>query len=480
MINIMYTCLNNKEKILQVVFGAVSICFILIFVFNAFERLQYKYELTNYEYQSLIQTVRVLQMQSVYSKPSPEYVSMIYTPIYYYLSSIFVWIFGKIFFPLRLLSLLSSVGTGIVIYKYLKKGTGSALAGIIGAGFFASCYVIGGMVYDVARVDSLALFLYSAGIYSARFINGKRGVAAAAAAFISACLTKQTYLIFVFPLFFLINKHNHKNTHYFLIVTGIAFLMAVSLLQYTSGGWFMYYIFILPSKHGFHENIIGRLFLITYVYRHLIIAAIACGVLISRQKYASKAGLLTGIFTFMVCVMYTLKVGGSNNMMLPVFAFSSILFATTVNELLRVNNKIRYFSFILLIVYLLNGLAFRPNKPETGGHDEIIRNLSAIKGEVLYPSNPYILHLSGKKPSAHTDLMSDLLGGSGSGKATPEGLSVVEEVRKKIVGKQYSALLFSEKDRSGPLYSLLETDIARYYSRSEKQISDEVVTYVPR
>src|SRR5690349_18904365 len=79
-----------------------SAAFISAFVWVAFRRMRYPFELEWMEGGSLDHVHRLRMGQSLYVAPSVEFVPFIYNPLFYYLALPFTWILGESFFPLRL------------------------------------------------------------------------------------------------------------------------------------------------------------------------------------------------------------------------------------------------------------------------------------------------------------------------------------------------------------------------------------------
>src|SRR5262249_60052570 len=66
---------------------------------------------------------------------------------------------GLGFFALRLVSFLAALGCLAALFVIARRETGSALGGLLAAGLFAATYRLSGAWLDIARVDSLFLFL---------------------------------------------------------------------------------------------------------------------------------------------------------------------------------------------------------------------------------------------------------------------------------------------------------------------------------
>ena len=127
--------------------------------------MNYMFTLEWLEGASLIQVHRLLSGQPLYAQPSFEYVSLIYSPLYFYLSSLLARIIGFGFLPLRLVSFASTMGCVALIYLIARKHTADNYSSLMAAGSFLALYKISDTWFDLARVDMLALFLALLAVY---------------------------------------------------------------------------------------------------------------------------------------------------------------------------------------------------------------------------------------------------------------------------------------------------------------------------
>src|ERR1700690_949343 len=151
----------------------ISFCigFIAVDLFIIFSRMFYPYQLEWMEGVALVQVNRVLTGKTLYVPPSVDFVPLIYPPLYFYVSAGIAKIIGLGFGALRLVSFLSSALCALVICLAVNEKTNSKLSALLGAGVFASTFMLTGQWFDIARTDMLAAGLSMLGIYLAREIN---------------------------------------------------------------------------------------------------------------------------------------------------------------------------------------------------------------------------------------------------------------------------------------------------------------------
>ena len=90
-----------------------------------------------------------------------------------------------------------------LVYALVRRETKSHLHAIVGLSLFASSYRITGAWLDLARVDSMLLFLSLGVLYLVRDARSVRWYVFAAFAATLAFFTKQTALLILGPVFLL-------------------------------------------------------------------------------------------------------------------------------------------------------------------------------------------------------------------------------------------------------------------------------------
>ena len=154
------------------IFKGLVIAFCFLFIgfdlFIIFSRLFYPYQLEWMEGAAFVQVNRLLAGKTLYIPPSIDFVPLIYPPLFFYASALIAKIIGPGFGALRLVSFLSSALCAVIIFLAVKEKTNSKFAALLGAGVFASAFMLTGQWFDIARTDMLAAGLSMLGIYLAR------------------------------------------------------------------------------------------------------------------------------------------------------------------------------------------------------------------------------------------------------------------------------------------------------------------------
>jgi hypothetical protein len=135
------------------------------------------------------------QGQAVYAPFTPDhFVSALYTPLFYFLSSITLHWTGPSLEVGRLIILVSTVGIAIVLALLTANATHCWPAGVLSGLFFLALSPV--YVWaNLYKQDMLAVFFTVAGIYTVQRLIGSRFLYAAAVPFALAFFTKQTALV---------------------------------------------------------------------------------------------------------------------------------------------------------------------------------------------------------------------------------------------------------------------------------------------
>jgi hypothetical protein len=225
------------------------------FLYIALSRITFPFSLEWMEGGSFVQVSRLLEGQPLYVRPSFDFIPQIYPPVYFYLSALASKLIGNSFVPLRLVSILATIGILFLIYELVYKQYGSRLGGVLASGFFCATYQLSGHWFDIARVDSLALAFL---LLAAYFLLKDRPTASMLGGIFLAlsCFTKQTMLIVagVFLIYCLLPLRKHNLL--FIGTALLAFVAGTAALDWASDGWYSYYIFHLPGRHNLLPNVV--------------------------------------------------------------------------------------------------------------------------------------------------------------------------------------------------------------------------------
>lgn len=106
---------------------------------------------------------RILAGRPLYVAPGPDWIPFEYPPLYFWVSAALMRLLHDgSFVPMRLVSILSTLGSAAVLCAWVRQEAGTAGGrtwGLIAAGVFLASYRFTGAWYDIERLDMLFLFL---------------------------------------------------------------------------------------------------------------------------------------------------------------------------------------------------------------------------------------------------------------------------------------------------------------------------------
>src|SRR5437867_12359065 len=122
---------------------AASLYF-LAYILLAICRLSYPFELEWMEGGAVDHVRKILAGESLYARPGIAFTPYGYTPLYFYLAAVVSKAVGVGFFPLRLVSFISSLACFVIIFQIVKSETQSHLASFLASALFAATFRISG------------------------------------------------------------------------------------------------------------------------------------------------------------------------------------------------------------------------------------------------------------------------------------------------------------------------------------------------
>ena len=417
--------LHRASTLLRYALLTSAAAYIAVFLILAFFRIRYPFELEWMEGGVLDHVRRVLAGQKVYVSPSLEFVTFLYTPLYYYLSAGVAKVMGIGFMPLRLVSFVSSLGSFFIIFLMVRRETGSRYSGVLASCLFAATFQISGAWFDLARVDSLFLFLLLAGLYLVRFGASAKAYALAGTVISLSFLAKQTAVLISAPVMLYCFHLNRRHSFYFGGAIVAILGPGAVLLHYIHDGWFTYYTLLIPKRLDFLEEMFVH-FWTKDLISPLPIACIMSifylsGQLLNRARkehlfYPLLAvGMLGGPW------LSRMKHGSYHNIPMPSYALLSILFGLATHRLLEhtqtasMNRKrLMEISVYLICIIQFARLIYDPFSQVPTREDleagwKLVHTIAQTEGEVYVAEHGYLAVLAGKHSYAHAIAIGSLL-----------------------------------------------------------------------
>ncbi len=417
---------GNIPSALLIVTGTA---YFIMYLWMAFIRLPYPYELDFVE-SGLMDTVqRVLDGLPLFTPPTLSYTPALYTPFYYYAAVPFAWLLGCSFPALRVLSFLASLAAIGLVGLLAWNETGNWRPACISSGLFVATFAAGGAWFDTARVDSLYLAFLLGGIYFLRRNRRRFHLLIAACLFLLAFWTKQTGLgVAILASLYSIVAIKGQRKWIFPAITLAGSGILTGIAHMRSGGWFTYYVFRMPNHHPAEYDQMG-LFLSRDIFHALPLAALA-GVFVfllwlARRQIPSAFHLvlvLGGVVG--LSAVNRLHEGGYLNTLIPAFAVLSVLFGVGLEMALRIARTGRVGGITIhtgraaLLLTLLGLLQFGllaydprqylPSAADRKAGDELVSWMKQVQGDIFLPNHTTLTDMAGKPTHAHLGMMWDI------------------------------------------------------------------------
>jgi len=168
------------ERVLRAGLTGLSAAALLAFIAVAVSRMGHPMPLEPAESVWLSETSRVLHGQPLMAEPSLAYIPLPAMPGFALLAALFGAFVGPQLWVLRLIAMLSTLGTAWLVSRAVKAETGSLLFAWVAVGLLFAAFAASGGRLDTGRPEALAWFLALAGLATLRFTTGAWGAMGAA------------------------------------------------------------------------------------------------------------------------------------------------------------------------------------------------------------------------------------------------------------------------------------------------------------
>ena len=473
--------LRRLEKPAEFLLGTGALLYLLVYIAVALQRMFYPFELEWMEGGVVEHVQRILDGKAVYVPPSLDFVANLYAPLYFYVSALVALVTGNGFLPLRLVSFVASLGSLALIFLIVRRRTASPFAAFIAACLFAATFRISGAWFDIARVDSLFLFLLLAGLYAFDSPGTlMRSLAAPLLLFLSA-FTKQPALIVAVALSVvaLLTRRGFERLA-FAVVFGVLFAGSYLLMNRLTAGWYEYYVFDLPVQH----DIEGAYLLGFWTRDILQNVGIALGFCLvaawsvfsgapgsdTRNRVIADICILGSLFV--ASYLSRIHSGGYNNVLMAVYAGIAIYFGIGLDAALKTVGRQSGVRLVVLGLAMAQFLLLFywpqlqvPTRADREQGEKILERVSAIKGEVYWADHPWYLRMLGRPSQAQDMAIIDVVRASGSG----EWRQILEgDMARAVAEERYAAFVLDFEQ-----FTLRPPDFDARYQLVDSNLSED-------
>lgn len=452
------------------VLAGVGGSFLVLYVFVALRRLAYPFDLEWMEGGMVDQVRWILAGHKLYVKPSIDFVPFIYNPLYFYVSALVAKITGVGYFPLRLVSFVASLGTCALIYRLVRHETEDARLGVLGAGLYAATFPKSVQFMDIARTDSLYVFLALAAVTVLRLYPTARGRIAGAVLLVLSFLTKQSGAVVAGALCLALLWEQKTAAIPFVLVVAGGIGGSVFALDHLHDGWYRFYAFELPATHQIVPFLVGGFWTDDVMGPMTLGIAFAAFFLVWRFSplyLAAFAGAAAAAWSA------RLHDGGWLNVVMPFFAMIALAAPIGLHCALSAfgegesKNRERAEVFLCgAFAVQLALLAYDPRRmvPKAADKEaglELIEKIRAVPGEVFMPTHSYYPVIAGRRGYLHQMAVDDVMRGD----AGVVGAVLKEEIRRALLSKKFALVItdndfFADEVRAGyrPIRKAVDKD----------------------
>ncbi|MEI6180750.1 MAG: glycosyltransferase family 39 protein [Chloroflexales bacterium] len=403
------------------------------YLYVALSRLSFPFALEWVEPASYSSVERVLQGQPLYAPPSYEFIALIYTPLYFYLSAAVTWLSHDVVLATRLVSLVASLAIFGLLYSLARVREYSRTAATLAVGLFALTYHVSGDWFDISRVDSLFLALLLVG-YRLAFGNLRPawlGGACAGLAITLAFMTKQQgALAAPFLVSYLLIRRDWSRAVGFGVSVSVSTASLLLVMNVSSGGWFWMYTFVIPGSHPLLPQLQTAFWFVhigPQFYPLLVSLVGSLLLLVSTRAWThvQERLLLIGVFGVPLVLMSYLsmaKQGGFQNGLMPFSAALALIAVDHLRAVLPSNQRPTLghplalganWLVALLILLQFPLLRYDPTSaiPSAGNRaagERLVAHLRTLQGPLYSTTAPYLLEMVGQPGRFHPAALGDI------------------------------------------------------------------------
>ena len=403
-------------RILHALVAVLSMLFVLAYVAIALGRLGFPYELEWIEGGSLTMVGRAVAGRPLYVAPSLAYVPFNYPPLYFWVSALATRLLGDGFLPLRLVSLVSSLACGALLYRLVVFETGRRLAGWVAVGLFYATFRHAGAWLDVARADSFHLALVLAAILVLRTRATVTGAAIAGLLIALGFLAKQSAAVVAFPIAVYLFAADARRGLAFTLAAAAGIAGSVVALDFASGGWFRYYVFELAGRYSAEPGLAARFWTQDF-FRPLSVCLLGAlfALLAPPESARTGRGVTFAAIGGLLLSSWLVRAypAAYDNVLMPACAAAGLMLGLGWDAGLswagRIESRRRRTMEIFVAVAValqLVSLAYDPLRQipqarDREAGDQLVHNLSLLAGPILLPCHDYLTERAGKAEHFH-------------------------------------------------------------------------------
>ncbi len=375
-------------------------------------RADYPFHLEFLETNLLSQAFDLLRGGTLYGDPSRDFVPHEYGPLYPLLLAPLFALFGPSFLVARGLSSLATLGTVLSLAAWVRAAGGKLASSVLAGALYLALFGASGCWYDLARVDSLAIFLLvaGAGLLHGKEHPGRGRLWTATLLLLAAAFSKQTTVPIAMVAFLCAPLPVKPRLLAFAVYAGAGVAIGLAANAAT-GGRFLAFTVLVPMSHGLYlEGWLRGLTLFlsppTLAFPLLAAGAVAgfLGAGRAGRDPASKRSALLLVAAGVVSLLTLFKVGAWVNDLMPAAAFGCLAAALAFDRVLRAGAglvPVGLASFLLAAVPFGGWFPASAQIPEASDRrtgEALVSYLRGFPGSFWVADFNYVHVLAGKDP----------------------------------------------------------------------------------
>lgn len=418
-------------------------------------RLAYPYELEWLEGGSVVQVMRLAAGLPIYGPPTLEFVPFGYPPLFYYAALPFTGLLGEGLLALRLVSVIASLATIILVAWTVRRSNGS-WAGVAAGAAFAGAYPLTDGWFDLGRVDALFGALLALGWTLA--IRADRPVhwIGVGTALALAILTKQAAIAAFAPFVVYLLWREWRSAVVVLSTVLLVAGGALFLLHLSTSGWSSYYIFELPRLRMRVSADPERLltFWTVDLLGGPLVPAVIAGVIAGAVRREWMALTLASGFV-LSSWLARIEGGAWQNALIPAYLAVAILFGMFLDLRAAWPGARASLAIIQLALLLFDPRPFMPTAQHRADGDAFIEAVRQMQTPILISDHSYYATLAGRSECAHGWAVTDVLWADAEG----AGASLDGQIRAALEAGRFATIVLD----SGPAWfrEIVETRYRR-------------------
>ncbi|MBK8976010.1 MAG: glycosyltransferase family 39 protein [Planctomycetes bacterium] len=405
---------------------------VVVFLGIALSRVGHPFELEWMGGAFVDHVCRVLDGHALYVEPTERFVPFLYGPLYFYACAAVSAVVGEGFLPCRLVSIGATLATFVLLGTLARRmapaagRTGIALA----IGTYAAGYPVVDTWYDLTRTDSLFVALTAATILALESCRRPRGAVGAAMLLVLAYLTKQTALLLAPPFAVALLLRAPRLGVWFAIAFAVTMLTVNGVLDGLHDGWYLFYTFTLPRRHGYDWSLFAGFWLQDLLPLYPVCLAGLWWFGASALRAGSTRTTLSrgawALGALLAALSSRLHVGGAINVLMPGILALALLAPFAWAEAVRRGPFVTRVVGVLLLVQLaitwvefgnesdphpprlFRPARYVPTATDRAAGERLVALLRDADGDVLVPLHGYLPRLAGKPPGAHAMALIDI------------------------------------------------------------------------